>query len=132
MRVDVGIDPYKHFTDSPGRVHICRYVLPGGQRRPPLRVRTVSHWCIQIYDGVPRGRGKPRPYVTTKCGRWQNPGGVCLRGTFLFLRIQCGFYEALEEGVGAIGAAFELGVELCADEPRVLRILHDLDERAVG
>ena len=39
-RVDVGIDPYGHFTFLPHIVQFCDCVL--------------------------RGRGKPRPYVTTK------------------------------------------------------------------
>ena len=29
-------------------------------------VRAVPHWCAETRSAVPRGRGKPRPYVTTK------------------------------------------------------------------
>ena len=42
-------------------VRICGCVLPGGQRRPPLRVRTVPHWFIQFCYVIPRGRGRTPP-----------------------------------------------------------------------
>ena len=38
-RGERGIDPYKHGTDSPECIRVCGCVPPGGQRRPPLRVR---------------------------------------------------------------------------------------------
>ena len=60
-RVDVGIDPYKRITDSPGCIRVCRRVPPGGQRRPPLQVHAVSHWRGQICDILPRGRGRTPP-----------------------------------------------------------------------
>src|SRR5688572_11537232 len=40
--------------------------------------------------------------------------------------------EAREEGMRSRGAGLELGVELAADEPRVLRVFDDLDELSVG
>ena len=48
-----------HFRRWGARVHRC--VLPGGQRRPPLRVRTASHWCARIRNVVRRGRGRTSP-----------------------------------------------------------------------
>ena len=73
-RVDVGIDPYKHFTVLHWCIRFCGCVLPGGQGRPPLRVHTISHWRIQFFNVVLRGRGKPRPYVTTKNAAAQKTG----------------------------------------------------------
>ncbi len=61
VRVDVGIDPYKHCADSPGCVRFCGCILPGGQRRPPLRARAYSHRCAHIRNIVPRGRGSTPP-----------------------------------------------------------------------
>ena len=43
------------------RVRVHRCVLPGGQRRPPLRVRTALHWCARIRNVVRRGRGRTSP-----------------------------------------------------------------------
>ena len=60
-RVDVGIDPYKRYTDSPGCIRVCGCVPPGGQRRPPLRVHTILHWCAWICNIVPHGRGRTPP-----------------------------------------------------------------------
>ena len=63
-RGERGIDPYKCCTDSPGCIPICGCIPPGGQSRPPLRVRTVLHWCAQICHVVPPGEVEPRPYAT--------------------------------------------------------------------
>ena len=60
-----------HCTVSHWRVPICGCTPPGGQGRPPLRVRSGLHRCTRIYGIVRRGRGKPCPYVTT------NFGGSC-------------------------------------------------------
>ena len=49
----MGIARYKHGAYSPGCVHFCGCVPPGGQGRPPLRVHTISHWCIPICRAVP-------------------------------------------------------------------------------
>ena len=68
-RVDVGIDPYKRCAICRWCVQICACILPGGQRRPPLRVRACLHRCVRIYDVLPRGRGRtPHPTQT-----WQFP-----------------------------------------------------------
>ena len=48
------------------------------------------------------------------------------RLSFLSLLLQCGGDEAAEQGVGAVGAALELRVELAAHVPRVVRQLHHL------
>ena len=87
VRVDVGIDPYKRYADSPGCVRVCGCVPPGGQGRPPLRVHTIPHWCAQIRNIVLRGRGKPRPYVTTKWGGGTKNTARCdlAAGGFLIL-----------------------------------------------
>ena len=74
MRVDVGIDPYKYGTDLHRCIRFYGCVPPGGQGRPPLRVHTVLHWCAWICNIVPRGRGKPRPYVTTNWGKYCKKG----------------------------------------------------------
>ena len=57
----MGIDPYKRCADLHWCIRFCRCVLPGGQRRPPLRVRACSHRCTEIYYVVPRGRGRTPP-----------------------------------------------------------------------
>ena len=61
-RVDVGIDPYGNVTRSPLVVLVCLSIL--------------------------RGRGKPRPYVTTKWGGGTKNTARCelAAGGFLFLR----------------------------------------------
>ena len=64
----MGIDPYKRCTISHWYIRIRGCAPPGGQRRPPLQVRACPHGCIQTCGVVPCGRGKPRPYVTTKRG----------------------------------------------------------------
>ena len=65
--VDAHIDPHAAhpFYDTLRQTRNCP---TGGQSRPPLQVHTISHWCTHICNAVPRGRGKPLPYVTTKRG----------------------------------------------------------------
>ena len=65
-RVDVGIDPYKRATDSPGCIRVCGCILPGGQGRPPLRVRAYSHRCVQICGIVLPGGASPAPTLRRK------------------------------------------------------------------
>ena len=67
-------------------VRVCRCVPPGGQRRPPLRVRTVSHWCIQFCNAVLRGRGRTPPLrLDWRCAvNKKRPRCVCTAG-FLIL-----------------------------------------------
>ena len=57
----MGIDPYKRCACPHWCIRVCGCVLPGGQRRPPLRVRTVPHWFIQFCYVIPRGRGRTPP-----------------------------------------------------------------------
>ena len=59
----MGIDPYKHFTVLHWCIRFCGCVLPGGQGRPPLRVRACLHWCGQICSIVPPGGVEPLPYA---------------------------------------------------------------------
>ena len=63
MRGERGIDPYKRCAFSHQCARVRRCVPPGGQGRPPLRVRTVSHWCTQICNGVPPAGVEPLPYA---------------------------------------------------------------------
>ena len=84
-RVDVGIDPYKRCTDSPGCIRICGYAPPGGQGRPPLRVRSILHWCVCICNIVPPGGVEPRPYanvVISTDSHWCIPICVCTAQSF--------------------------------------------------
>ena len=65
-RVDVGIDPYKRATDSPGCIRACGCILLGGQGRPPLRARAYSHRCVQICGIVLPGGASPAPTLRRK------------------------------------------------------------------
>ena len=71
----MGIDPYKRYAYSHWRVHVCGYVLPGGQGRPPLRVRACSHRCTKIRDIVLRGRGRTPPLRSR--GRFHKICKIC-------------------------------------------------------
>ena len=53
----------------------CRCIPPGGQRRPPLRVHTVPHWCSQISNTVPRGGASPAPTLRRNVATAQNGVG---------------------------------------------------------
>ena len=57
----MGIDPYKRVTDSHWCVRVCGYIPPGGQGRPPLRVRAVSHWRVRFCGVVQPGGASPSP-----------------------------------------------------------------------
>ena len=45
---------------------------------------------------------------------------------------ECGGDKALEQGMSAVGAALELGVELCAEVEVTARQLHGLHKAAIG
>ena len=49
----MGIDPYKWNAYLHRCIRFCGCIPPGGQRRPPLRGHTISHWCIQICSIAP-------------------------------------------------------------------------------
>ena len=88
-RVDVGIDPYGHITLSPFIVRVCGCVL--------------------------RGRGKPRPYVTTKRG-----GSSKIR-TLLLIRL------AARATFPNMGKAWG-----CANQPPVLKTNEKIPRDAAG
>ena len=61
-----------HFYDTLRQTRNCP---TGGQRRPPLQgVVRFRRKCLQFCDCLPRGRGLPRPYVTTKYDTAQKAG----------------------------------------------------------
>ena len=57
----MGIDPYKRCTDLHLYIRFCGCILPGGQGRPPLRVRACLHRCARICNILRRGRGRTPP-----------------------------------------------------------------------
>ena len=62
------------------------------------------------------------------CDRSARAGNVDVLETPLFQTVHGGFYKFTEQGMRRVGAGFEFGMELHADEKAVIRDFHRLDE----
>ena len=125
---------HRVFEPKRGSISKCTTLLLIRRFAPPSPQgegfwRTFPHCCIQIYIAVPRGRGKPLPYITTM---WENPGGrttVSLRRPRHQKAGRSGerpafWYRRRESNpYGAMPGDFKSPVSTCSTTPAYLCIL---------
>src|SRR3954468_15797012 len=109
-------------------------MTPPGMRSATL-ARCSATWRLSASSSSPQGPAmtnsassrNTRSLIIPSAARERRHGFAPL-----FLGLHRRGNESGEERVGAGGTRLELGMELTAEVPRVLRIFDDLDELSVG